>query len=379
SLVVLGSLMLLISVAVLVAQAAGVNWDRHKPFAMLSAELRHMVGRQDAARADELLGEILDRVSTDRLDAARLQPLVLRALEIQADPDAAWSLSWGDLIETYDAEVGLGDEHLAAYLNVGSRETIHVRPLVRLGDRLPIEFRHDRVRLGPGRRTGLRTRVAGGSIAGRPLPVNHPGMGLRAVVGGLGSGSSRISIDMGDLDLAPGRYPLTLDIEFELLDGVDPNARSLSTWTETVETTIDLVPRDDHDIKLIAPNGSDPINGRVEVMKLEVIRNERGNLELVGTLLLGRVQVPCSFEITTIVDGRSVSLGAVAYSPPADPSRLGIHGFSMRAELPRDFSARTLDITLTPHPNPARYTVRITEIWGGEIVIEDVPITYPDK
>lgn len=404
--IVAGAVTLLISTTLLIAQLTGVDWDSMKPFPVLTAELRLAVNAKNTVRADELLSEILDRVQKKRLDATRLEALVRTALDLQADPNAPWTESWGDLIDTYDATVGLTAEQRTAYFSNCVQLSFEMSRSVRVGDAVPVRLVYNRSRLGATREIHAAHQILGGTIAGHPF--SGPGYDSHSLYGSNRSSSfGPMRVDVGDPGLVPGTYPITFTIQYTLGDSleyewsdwlrnwdryVESESQSVVVFTRTVEKTIQLLPRDDSDITLVGASSPDEIRGHFEVSRVWASRNADAQVRLEVPVRITSPPYPVFIEVVCRQSEREWTLGMMGFDPGADLPFISAFSLTrpghvsrtdtatLWVDAPADFDAKTIDIVIRPSRDAARRKIDMHAIWDvGEIVIENVPVLWPSS
>ena len=401
--IVAGAVTLLVSTTLLVAQLTRVDWDSLKPFPVLTAELRLAVNAKNTVRADELLSEILNRVQTKRLDAARLMPLVRTALDLQADQNAPWTQAWGDLIDAYDAAVGLGPDQRTAYFSNCVQLSFEMSQSVRVGDAVPVRLVYNRSRLGATREIHAVQQILSGAIAGHPF--SGPGYDNHSLYGSNRSNSfGPMGVDVGSPGLVPGTYPITFTIQYTLGDSLEyewrdwlrnwaqyaeSDAQSVVVFTRTVEKTIQLVPRDDSDITLVAASSPDEIRSHFEVSRVWASRTADAQVRLEVPVRITSPPYPVFIEVVCRQSEQEWTIGMMGLDPGAElpfisvysPTRTGhvsrLDTGTLWVDAPADFDAQAVDIVIRPSLDAARRKIDMHAIWDvGEIVFENVPVIW---
>jgi hypothetical protein len=386
--IALGAVLLVLAVGVSVVATSAANWDRHKPLAVLSAELRYMVGRDDPVRAEAIITEILGRLTADKLDAARLDTLVDHALKVQADDDAIWLDAWAQLIESYDEAVGLSNDQLFAYLKAGSKITITVRDAVRIGDEILVGLDFAPARIGVGRRLLVRARVEGGllgvgkgavAIIAPPDSSGPRRSPMTMMATKTSDGETRMGagflLGLDGRAFSAGVHLLSIDLRFEPVDA-DQRDTDIGHWTQTYETTINVLPRDDTDIALFDPDRFSLLAEDVTVDSLVVRTGVNGGRYLIGKVTINE-SVPLAFRATAIVGDARYDMGTMTRDWLG---RGGSRQFQLYAKnLPPDFDARSIDIELKYDRAPARHRMDMPTIYPLNVLLKDVPIEQPES
>ncbi len=423
--VVLGGAMVILPVAplalVLFAAITGSNLNSHKPLGLLLWEAR----RASPQSAQAIATEIQDRLLTTKLDAAQTSRVVDAGLALQADHSRPWLETWGDMIEWANVSKRASAEQMKRYRSQAAPATIAARAQVRAGDPLPIE-----VKLGESRvaRTtefmvtfhGTQCRIAGEIAKGANPPTNPTMAAARAMMGGspmmgygyvAGSGSRMRGFGGFDSPsavwayevpntLAPGMYDVELEIE---MSGVDTNTFGFNPFgpkkddPDAVRSThrarFEVVAAGVDTVEVIEPT---------QEMTERIARQLRGNMHVtqmstptgLGAIFgLGRrtsqVMVTVHYDslpapiaahasvrhtggdvrLNSLVTGRSVSEFGMGYSP------YGAESVMLYAQNVPKIADKRVALVLRPDPSLAQWSVDITRVYGGEIIIENLSIS----
>lgn len=122
--------------AVGIAGARHVVVEHYEPVWMLRHDL-FVGGPNKRAGA---LAELSSRLTTGRLSQDQINSVVDRVLDLQQDAGKPWDRSWGDWAGAVAAAGKLSEDRLDRFARHSMVLSMTVRPRVRLGDPLPVEF-----------------------------------------------------------------------------------------------------------------------------------------------------------------------------------------------------------------------------------------------
>lgn len=394
--------------------ARAYDWNRIKPSGLLIWELRRE--EEAAARAAiaapalaprtgrEVLDELIRRAERDRLSPGHYDALVPLARARQRDLARPWDLRWGWLLEQGFDSGKLNERDFNAYLDGIIAGSFEVRPTVRAGRPLP-------ARLSIETRAGQLSWIG---FAGERLSLTVAGQDQRDIGGrllrtGAGTRSSRAgwlrakylgqrfspSLDVVDLTATahltaredwapvlapsePGIYTITTVWRFNLQRPNIPkmwpsaDAARRRIFEREFTRTFTVVPADQPTVALIAPPASDADKAATAMDQnlRESFRVARHDLSMLnGLFRTGPAPCPYAFEVFAAFDGREVPLGTLTPIPDDPFDAMDTRQFLLDEEAPR----RGLIYILRPSIEAAELTVDLTQIWGGEIQIEEQP------
>jgi hypothetical protein len=100
-----------------------------------------------------------------------------------------------------------------------------------------------------------------------------------------------------------------------------------------------------------------------------VYRPYHGNNSLTGIIRCRGTPVPLAYSIFMMSGGRETYIGSACFVPGGFQTSVTISG---QIGDPRDDALETVDIVF--RPNPAVASPDMTEIWGGEVILRNVPV-----
>ena len=348
--------------------------------------------------AEPAARELARRVASGEVGAAAARSIAADFLDHQADAGRAWAAAKGDLIEHARLAGHLGDAAWQRYGEQGYAPGLRVRPVVRAGRGVPIEIDAAAMRFGTADAPLTVRPAAPGGIGGpsamfevelRWVLTTDAGGPAGAVVAdaetsGFGFGwpaGMVISISTSRPEVpasAAGRtLSLRLDFASRRAPGspAPPAARALAR--------VRVVPADEPTVRVVTDPALAPrVRSAVTVARGNGQRaagvtdwGEGRNVLSVSMPVSDALPVPLAF-VAEVDDGRAVrTLGREVIQPPPPGGSGGVTIFGYRMEP--GFDADVIDLTLRPDPDLAEGTTGVTEVWGGPIRFERLPVHWP--
>ncbi len=385
--IAVGSLALLLSIT-----GAGVigwgaankfNWNTIKPAWLLIVEAESSIITTSQAALDELVSRAVKRT----LARATHARLAARALELQADPLARWSRSWGDLVEIAHARGMIDDETALDYIRRAFDVSISLRSPLAHGAQPTLHMIPDGVRGGTGAYAEFSIVFTIKSLRfdGEIIPTPKLHMQYK-----IGPGKVSVFTDIASaVTLAtPGEHTIDTEIlawarpieargapgtSVELLGDDHPRAEGDSEpWTISQSTTVELLPPGASDIILTPdPSLAQAVRDSIRIDSPTVIRRA-DSVDLSLVVMIDRPPVGVAFEIFAVAGEQEISIGQGA-------AGIGMtNGFSAGARgLDPAFTSPTLRFRASA--SPARRTSGLTEIWEGEFDISNIIWTTEEE
>ncbi|MCK4871689.1 MAG: hypothetical protein KAS72_03085 [Phycisphaerales bacterium] len=375
------------------ASAVTYDWNRIKPVSWLKREAI-VPSTTIPTPAHQ---ELLRRLMLGRLSEQQVDDLVQTGLSIQGDPNATWNDEWGDFIEEAIERGKLTDEQEETYYRQTLEFSFDItcRPKVRAGE--PIPFRISTI---PFRLSFRRWDLAPNgpvlfgfsewqdlSINGKTVECRKPWIGrhrVSPVVGG-----SRWT-PMVELAMDEGAHEIRIVCDFAVIlstcgadrpeySHIEDIPSPLARWTRVLSLDIEVVPAD-VPVVMCVPDESvrdEIVAGIIAecVDEKVVLPNGFGGEQTMAVLQGTVVFLSPPVDLSFAVFGRHGKTEKRLGSAMARAGRDTNCPFDYRTD-PREVfpDARTIDIVLRTDVGPAERTIDITEVWDGEIVIEDVPL-----
>lgn len=187
------------------------------------------------------------------------------------------------------------------------------------------------------------------------------------------------------MKVAPGKYVLVCTIDVAMLKAnTAPLAvmgrpgqaagwpKGRAAWTEVVNVPVNVVPADQSPIALVTDPIVDPNRtGAVHVNQIRVIREGDGQRVTTDITIDGGV-VPCSFDVTLRIDGKSYPTGWCVAANDRSRISLGCHVDGMNPSI------QTADVLLRPNPVHAEGRPDIDRVWDGPMDFPNVPLERYD-
>ncbi len=356
--------------------------------------LAEMVDTQDPAQADRVLREIMQRVNLKELSQSASARAVSLALRVQADQNRAWNPELGNFIEILREHGLVTEDQWTRYARQAVTIHVRTRPIVlarapipwadalsvRVGNRYTLLSQSEGV-TSAFRPLGMRVENIRASVNGTATPngfvgVNSTSTGIQSMVGDHFSSSLLYSTDH-----EPG--PVRLDLEFritvfsqEVGSTTFEESDVIVTWDEKISCTAEAVAdgvtlaRFSTDESLAAQ-----MRAAFTASAFEIATGYRKRTVLKGVLSARSPPSPVAFEVIGRLrhangSEEEFSLRDVKLIAWRD---MNFHIEGAPAIVPGPDAS--LALILRPSLAAAARTVDLTEIWGEEIVIENVPIT----
>jgi hypothetical protein len=345
-----------------------INWQQLKPFAWVAWEAR---------RGDTVAwAELTRRGNVGQLSKEQAQALIGDALAWQKDLTRVWKTEVGDFVEKARGAQLITDEQWATYAKHAPQLSLRFRDKVRKGDDLPGEIAFGRARAGA--QTKLSVRIVKPLESDDPLFVRsrrYDGGGHSQMsLGGTGSTGAHLTLDQKAVANAPlGKRTVTAKLSAELRESWDMPG---IPWETTLCGTWELVGKDEPTVEVVAddsPEMRKQMEAAVKVDKLEIRPSPSpgSGTSFSLDLKIAALPVPLSHDIVLRSGPREWKLSSLAVG---GATSYGLGG-AIAEKVP--FDARRVDVIFRPSEKPAVSSVSITRRWDGEIVIPDVPVTWP--
>ncbi len=344
----------------------GFNWYSLSPDWLLES----MAGSPDMTHQSAAVAELAARLGGGSLGAQRRDRLVQKAIELQADEDVVWLQEWGDLIGAAITSEVVSREQVESYLQHAISMELSVPEKLRQGEAamVTIVFRPHRVGASPSIKASFVAPPI--EINGAPLTERAGGSTLFWI-----SGSSVMSSAgrSARFDLEPGVYALACAVELDAgIEGGSGAAAEPVTVRRELQATTEIVPRGTPLVEFIPP---EPLREQVaqafRAYGFRAAPASEGAVRLDGTVHSNNPPVPCAFEIFVRVGGREHPWGRTLFPQGAD---LG-WGTSAQIDAP---VGPSVDLVLRASEEVAIQN-GAHAVWGGEIVIENVPVEREDE
>jgi len=354
---------------------AGPALNPYKPFWMLQMEVR---GTR-VQRADDALSEIMRRIDAGAIAPADAGRFVDRLLDLHARDASGDPVRWSSAIETLDMKGLVSTAQRARYFEQALRWRIRARETLQAGRALPLSLELFTPRIGRQREIGVEIRTTDGSIDGRPVYANsrfvdrlkgavpeaRPKIAATTylIAGDLAEGEheARLTLALTVREPGPGLYdgtsPLLCQFEREV---TLPFRISAGSTEEVVEPDEDLAAQMRRSIQ--------PVRA--------ILDRHMGTLHL--SLRSDDPPMGAVFEVQLRVHGADAWESTGQFYTIA-PSQVGSRAMGLiighLSEAIRQGEA--IDIRLVPSRERAEQTVDHVRIYGGEILLEGVPIIRP--
>lgn len=363
--------------------------------------LAEMVDSTNTARADGVIRELMLRITRAEIGAPDVDRAVNRALRAQADLGTPWNPELGNLIEVAREKGLVNETRWKQYARQAVVIDLRVRERIAPGSHIPYRVSHvyrvgsRETLLSTGPNTvsshpplGMRLADAGAVVDGKeqeyPAGASMTAWGIRASMGSEGAMSGGAYFR----GLKPG--PCTVELRFDAtvfapspddarVGEIDPST-IVATWRDSKSFLVTVVPEHEELVRLVKePTLVQTMRASLRPSEFRIDTSYNNQPTLTGTIDIGSPPVAGSFDAVgylTRGDGsvEEISMMGVKFLAGASTS-YQIFGAPSRP-VTGDVSLR---LVLRPSISSAERSVDLVEIWGEEIVYENIPIALKDK
>ncbi len=420
-----GSFMLALAILLIAGQitliAMGPKANAYKPVWMLLYEAHSAT----VVSADAALGELQSRLLQSKLSADASDEVIAQALAYQSDRSLQWRTGWGDVIEAARSSGLLPDQQWLQYAKAAIQLTLVPRARIEAGQPIAIcpvfqtrlaknsvlsyeasivetfdedwphaialQFEHElqpttRQRFGITHSNSFESVYLGYKPR---TPNEHQQTGRQSIE--LHINIVALDTSMRNLRTAviPVEGPIPSNSESwdefcksQMGSWLWPPTKAIRSWNQTHTLSIEVLPEDTPSVALIsAPDMAAALklclaSARiVEVRKLDAIHCSEVRFT---------VEFPLDLTLPTYASvlARSASGNETTLLEITPAPRLvqmkRTRTLSSIVVMRADFAAQDgVTLILRPNPQRAARTVDITEIFGEEITIDNVPIDHP--
>ena len=331
------------------------------------------------------INELLRREDETLLDSDQVNDLIDLILKYQADRERAWRTEMGDLIEKRwlagKLDHDIWEKYTAQFL-VDICE-LKVRPRIVIGSPSGVLVQRNirDLRSGSGKyiefllreKNGV-TRV-GSTIVGRvdlagTTQIGHDNSETS-------SANSSALTEQQWQPIKPGKQKITFDVELAILESVGPEASEgldvFASRKATFETEATFLPAGQSTVNVnVDPAMKDEVDRAITIKRVETgpMSQPTTNAKYFARVVLAVQPRPIDNIFTIVLrDGKTeYDAGSHAHVIKAEE---GNDLISM-ASIAADLSGKRIDVILRPAPDEAERSIDLFEIWGEEIVFEDV-------
>jgi hypothetical protein len=359
------------------SRASGFNWNTRKPVWWLKAEARSVTA---TTTSDAAVQELTRRLESGALPREPALALIERGLTAQASPGAAWSDAWGDYLEVARLQNLMSESQVGSYLRQAATPVLAIRRTGQAGRETKLEVTISGARIGSNSPFLLRvTRLDAGAFEGpagaTPLPPlpRHNAAYLALRPSGHSSSSRFVT-----LPALPGAYTVRETLRLSVRQTYDADEPALLEWDEEVIASFDVVPADVEVVRLVPDDKVQEVLQAAITVEPPVIKPRP----------TGESRQPIEWRVNLADPPRSVAFAVFVRLPAPDlaggirevqvgsvaVAAGGHHGFFFQSDGP-EFSLDRIDVVLRSSAEAAHRTVELTEVWDGDIILRDIPVT----
>jgi hypothetical protein len=329
------------------------------------------------------IAELLRREDEGLLSPVQLNDLIDLILEYQADQARPWRTEMGDLIEKrwVDGKLDrdLWEQYTAQFLV--DTYKLKVRPRIVIGSPagLRVQQMIQDVRCGSGKHITYllqekdRITRIGSTIVGRVdppgnRPIGHDNFGQYS--------TNQNAIGDRWETIKPGKRKITFEVELAILESVGPEGMEgedvFASRRVTFETETTFLPAGQSTVNInVDPAMKAEVDRAITIVRVETgpAANPNSRNEFYAKVILAYWPRPIDTAFTIVLkDGENeYEAGSVAMAAEEKAN-----GFNSMASIPVDLSGKRIDVILRPAPEVAERSLDLFEIWGEEIVFNDV-------
>jgi hypothetical protein len=311
--------------------------------------------------SDAAMLELLSRMKQRTLSQAETSRIVDRALAIQADRAIPWSPKWGWILEDARAVGRLSDERWDQYLRQGYLVKLVIRPAIRQGDPLPLWVPSSYPRRIGAVNYGFECSPETAQIAGgQPLKLQPVRLPAEFSTPPMMQVPPKITAS-----LTPGIH--RVNVSARLKFSVSATQPAVANVGIPLSAEVTVLPREAAIPLVVEDAATQALVDRsvaVTSIFLDPQRRMTINCEWKG--------LPADLVHTLwlrLPGGKEIDLGLLATGSNGS-------GFT-RYRQPATFSldgVSTVTLTFRPEISLAKLRVQSTPVFGGEIVVPDVPV-----
>ena len=370
-------LLLLIVVPMIVVGIAvlrGASWRAYTPTWFELAEARNAFRGDVGAAIDELIA----RDTAAKLQADQQRQLADAIVQCQVNVAVPWKSTWSSWIGSKIVDGSLATGARDRYLtNLVNALQFSVRPRVRQGDEIALNWSKKAMRgLLPYQTPfviemdPIKDRQF--FIDGTLVPVGeheHPYWNqIDLTQASLGQTDSKSVYDA--TLLMPGQHVLEWRDQMRVMSANSPTASELLVLPSDRRATIVVEPRDSPGVTLV---DNESLRAKVQsaLANLSIQLGSGNNSSMFFLRYAQPLPIDIAFDVVLKQDGEEIPLLKITRRTSDDPTHYG-YGFSVFGSHRPKLGMG--ELILRPSPDAARATVDITEIFGGELHVPDVPV-----
>lgn len=392
-LLILGTMFTLVSalplIAYVVMESAITNFNPYKPWWMLRSDLAGPSPAASDAAAKELLARLQPPLSSSPAAAPAVPPvpnwlpaILDSLLDLHADRSRPWSADDDALFVKAVALGAVSPAQFARYGRNAVAVTLDTRKVLSTIGGLVFRINEKRDRYGSA---GLPVSIASHlAIALDGTRLSDPALdrwNLSWPSPGGGTGSSNQPIPT---TLTPGVHVIEATLDLAALTTDQHAAANADTktftsgpskvsarWTQSYRISVEVCPDDHPVIGLLHDPDLEPIVRKAITIQ-SLSRSISGTSDyLNASILFDQLRTPLGYRILLRTGNREFFFATIN-----QPVTSGSSSWGLGAQTPTDWPAvDRVDVIFRPDPAAAYQNPDIQEIWDGELIFKDIPIT----
>ena len=365
-LIITGSLLTLLCLAVVGVGVSNIDVNKHKPFWWLARDADSSDSRTHAAA----LSEINARLVAGVLRNDQIDRIADRALAVQADLKSKWDAAWGDVIENAQAAGKLSAERWQLYAKQAPQFWLVIRPAIARGQPLPYWLHVTNPRVASRSTLYLNLHGFDAKIGDTTLQESSGFSGQLSPNGDQSFGS-QVTFK-SELDkLKDGPQTIAIKPNAEITQR-PPSSVKIATIDVRLSGSFKLLPAGEASAKFKHDDSLRPAVEKVlKVQDLSYGRWSKGRLD--ASISADNTPVDLAYEIfLRMPDGQEKRLSNVSYAKNTKV------GWGINNDGFGELTAPTVDLVFRPSLAVAENTVDLFEPWDGQVVVHNVRVNYPN-
>ncbi len=344
------------------------NWNTVKPTWWLMSETANTFAPTQA----DAVAELTSRLKNGKLTDEQLAILVGRGLAHQAQVQGPWIWQWGDLIESAWNMNLLSREQMASYARNAVNLEVSVRPRIAAGAPGAVRMAVNHPKVGRTRQIWLQPSLVRIQIAGQSLPAP----GTMGRIGLKGTASGMIGARLGPIDVEPGEHEMRMTWAVRATENGSETEAPICEWTFDVTAPLTVLPQGAPVVNMVLDEGRrQGVEAAISCPLPIVVRpGAAGASNASASVLFTDLPIGVAFDVFARAEGREWPFGIAVLNG----GFRGQHAVGVGGDVP-GLTAPKVDLILRPSVAAASNDTEILEIWGEEIVLENVPVRWPKE
>lgn len=377
---------------------SGEHPNTLKPnFWLVQDAMAEVTTPEEEDAVEETIDSIVERIENEKIDQAALKPLVDLGLASLTDGNKKWVHGYGLVIEKAKRNGLLSDEDFKAYAKGKLTLKLEARKRVTFGDMLPVKLSHA-LRDNGHASSAIRFEVKLSSLKFGGGEAKWEGVAAHFAKPEQAGAAKSLLSDMdwsidastgrsagfvpttgpeglpAELEAGPSKVAITMKATaYDLTGTKDPTAGTeLVSWDMTLDAPVEVVPKGETSTELkTGEEVEKEVKRFVRFLWFTVNKPDKdGKQELSFRYITSKEAMLCHRAVAKVGD-KTQYLGHVLANQDAQRTiTLKLEGLKVGDKV---------TVILTPDPDAAARRLEVTEIFGGELQFDDVPVKDPSE